>query len=105
MKYVNTEGFENKVKPNERFKNYKDVFNNLVMSENVQTKYSMVSAAISFDSLAVITITKASEREYWLKMYSLKTNTQIFQEKFGGGDNQYIKMKEIAQNAAGTFYA
>ena len=32
MQYVNTDGFETKVKPNERFKNYKNVFNNLVVS-------------------------------------------------------------------------
>jgi len=32
MQYLNTDGFESKVKPNERFKNYKDVFNNLVVS-------------------------------------------------------------------------
>mgnify|MGYP001020665454 CR=1 FL=1 len=74
MKFVNTDGFETKVKPNERFKNYKDVFNNLVVSENVKSMYPIVSAAIAFDSQAVITITKASEREYWCKMYSLKTN-------------------------------
>jgi len=35
MQYLNTDGFEQKVKPNERFKNYKDVFNNLVVSKNV----------------------------------------------------------------------
>jgi hypothetical protein len=67
--------------------------------------YPIVSAAIAFDSQAVITVTKASEREYWVKMYSLKTNKQIFGEKFGGGENQYIKMKEIAQNAVGNKYA
>ena len=58
--------------------------------------YPIVSAAIAFDSQAVITITKKNEREYWCKMYSLKTNLQIFGEKYGGGDNQYIKMKEIS---------
>lgn len=50
MQYLNTEGFETKVKPNERFKNYKDVFNNLVVSENIKTMFPMVSAAIAFDS-------------------------------------------------------
>ena len=50
MECVNTAGFEIKVKPNERFKNYKDVFNNLVVSSNIKTMYPMVSAAIAFDS-------------------------------------------------------
>ena len=74
MKYINTEGFDIKVKPNERFRNYRNVFNNLVVSKNIKSMYPIVSAAISFDSQAVITITKASEHEYWCKMYSLTTN-------------------------------
>jgi len=67
--------------------------------------YPIVSATISFDSKAVITVSKENERTHWIKMYSLITNKQIFVEKFGGGENQYIKMKEIAQNAKGTNYA
>jgi len=50
------------------------VFNNLVVSKSVMSMYPIVSAVIAFDSKAVITITKASEKEYWLKMYSLATD-------------------------------
>ena len=67
--------------------------------------YPVVSIAISFDSKAAITVTKASEREFWIKMYSLTTYEQIFEEQIGGGPKQYIKCKEIVQNEAGTKYA
>ena len=58
--------------------------------------FPIVSVAISFDSKAAITITKKNEQEYWLKMYSLTTYDELFQEKYGGNPNSYIKMKEIA---------
>lgn len=57
--------------------------------------FPVISVAISFDSQAAITVTKASEREFWVKMYSLTTYEQIFEEKIGGGADQYIKCKEI----------
>ena len=72
MIHINTASFDKPVKPNERFKNYRSCFNNLTVSENVPTMYPIVSVAISFDSELVITITKRSEREYWVNMYSLK---------------------------------
>jgi hypothetical protein len=96
MKYINTASFDTQVKPNERFKNYRDCFNKLTVSENVPTMYPIVSVAISFDSKVAITITKRNEREYWIKMYSLKEYTQVFGEMIGGGSDQYIKVKEIA---------
>ena len=85
MKYINTASFDTPVKPNERFKNYRDCFNKLTVSENVATMYPIVSVAISFDSKVAITITKRNEREYWVKMYSLKEYNQVFGEMIGGG--------------------
>ena len=93
--YVNTDGFDIKVRANQRFKNYKNSFNNLIVSRNVSTTDPIMSATISFDSEVIITVNKSSEREYWCNMYSLKTYSQIFKEKYGG-ENQYIKMKEVA---------
>jgi hypothetical protein len=58
--------------------------------------FPIVSVAISFDSKVAITITKKTEREYWIKMYSLLNCKQEFGEMIGGGPNQYIKVKEIA---------
>ena len=105
MKYINTASFDTQVKPNERFKNYRDCFNKLTISQNVATMYPIVSVAISFDSKVAITITKRNEREYWIKMYSLTEYTQVFGEMIGGGSDQYIKVKEIAQNERGDKYA
>ena len=62
MKYINTESFDIPQKPNEFFKYYRDIFNNLVIPKNVMSKFPIVSVAISFDSKVAITITKASER-------------------------------------------
>jgi len=102
---LNTPSFDTKVRPYNQFRSYRDVFNDLVISSNVPTMYPIVSVAISFDSKAAITITKKSESEYWVKMYSLTTLQQLFQEKYGGEPHQYIKMKEVAQNATGDIYA
>ena len=68
------------------------------------SKFPIVSVAISFDSKVAITITKASEREFYMKMYSLTTYELKFAEKIGGESNQYIKCKEITQNEAGNRY-
>ena len=73
MKYINTESFDTKQMPNEFFKYYHDIFNQLLVAKNVMSMFPIVSVAISFDSKVAITITKKSEREFWLKMYSLTT--------------------------------
>ena len=38
-------------------------------------------------------------------MYDLVTFEQVFEEKIGGNEKQYIKCKEIEQNSEGTRYA
>ena len=126
MEFINTDSFDIKQKPNEFFKYYHDIFNQLLIAKNVnedtekkcdpkiplesdKKMFPLVSAAISFDSKVAITISKKSEREFWLKMYSLTasndSNGLVFEEKIGGGENQYIKCKEIVQNEAGNKYA
>jgi hypothetical protein len=47
------------------------------------TKFSIVSMAISNDSTVAITITKAEEYEYWIKMYNLDTKQLVFEEAIG----------------------
>jgi len=49
-KFLNTQGKEVSNKPNERFKNYKDIFNNLLKTTNVTTMYPIVSVMITYDS-------------------------------------------------------
>jgi len=38
-------------------------------------------------------------------MYDINTGELAMEEKFGGQDHQYIKIKEVEQNATGTAYA
>lgn len=85
-------------KPNPRFKNYKHIFNNLVKHSNVKTLYPLVTMCISNDSKVAITITKRNDQEYWVKQYSLETYELVFEEMIGGGDDQYIKCKEVEQS-------
>ena len=60
---------------------------------------------ISNDSKMAITITKESERASWVKMYCLESQTLKFQERIGGGEQQYIKLKEIEQTDDGQMFA
>jgi hypothetical protein len=70
----------------------------LTRSNKVETMYPLVNCIITYDSKLAITVTKKSDREYYVKHYSLETYNQSFEEKFGGLPESYIKMKEIAQN-------
>ena len=102
---LNTFNFDKKVRPNENFFKYRNIFNNLVISQGVKTESALVSMAISFDSKVAIAITKSFEYEYQIEMFDLKTTEKVFEEKVGGDPDQYIKMKELAQNEVGDKYA
>jgi len=82
-------------KPNPRFKNHRELFGNLLKTTEVTTMYSICSVIISFDSTRGITVTKKSEKEYYVKMYDLETYEMTFEEKIGGNDTDYIKVKEV----------
>ena len=84
MAYVNTTGYEIIQKPNVRFKRYSSQFHNLVIYHSVPTLYPLVTTSISNDSARVITVTKKSEREYYVKMYNLISKELVFEEKIGG---------------------
>lgn len=94
LSYLNTQGETVMNKPNPRFKNYSDVFKNLVKSSNVKTMYPIVSMIISYDSTIAMTVTKKDDKEYYVKQYSLETYDLTFEEKIGGQEEQYIKLKE-----------
>ena len=93
------------MKPNKRFKNYNDLFSGLTKSKNVTTLYPIVSCMITYDSKRAVTVTKKDDREYYVKQYSLETYALLFEEMVGGGPNQYIKLKEVEQSAAGNEHA
>ena len=105
MTYVNTQGVTVTNKPNPRFKNYSGVFKNLVKSTNVVTMWPIVSMIITYDSSKAITVTKANDREYFVKQYDLESYDLTFEEKIGGGQDQYIKLKEVEQSPDGKKYA
>ena len=87
------------------FKNNRAHFDNLLEQKEVPTLYPIQTIIISYNSKWAITTSKASEREYWVRLFSLKTYEQGFSEKFGNGMTDYIKMKEVEQNPSGTKYA
>lgn len=107
------------IKPNKRFKNFNDVFSGLTRSKNVLTAHPIISCVMTYNSKSAITVMKASDREYWIKQYSLETNQQTFEEKVGSmsekeiedpegffnGREPYIKLKEVKQNSNGTKFA
>ena len=95
LTYVNTQGVTVQNKPNPRFKNYSGVFKNLVKSTNVTTMWPIVSMIITYDSSKAITVTKKDDREYYVKQYDLESYELTFEEKIGGGPEQYIKLKEV----------
>lgn len=94
-KYVNTQGIEISNRPNPRFKNYRNLFDNLLKISDVTTMYPICSVMITYDSSKAITVTKKDDREYYIKMYSLESYDMVFEEKIGGEPSDYIKLKEV----------
>jgi len=66
-----------------------------VKSSNVVTMYPIVSMIITYDSSKAVTVTKRNDREYYIKQYDLESYDLTFEEKIGGGEDQYIKLKEV----------
>jgi hypothetical protein len=60
---------------------------------------------ITYDSTKTVTVTKKSDSEYYVKQYDLETYQLTFEEKIGGKEEQYIKLKEVEQTADGKKYA
>jgi len=92
-------------KPNPRFKNYRELFNNLIKTTEVVTMYPIVSCIITYDSSKAVTVTKRNPQEYYVKMYDLESYDLVFEELIGGKDTDYIKLKEVEQTWAGKYFA
>ena len=75
---------DQEVKPNLRFKNFTDIFSSLTKQKNLVTLYPIVSCMITYNSRSAVTVTKKSDREYYVKQYSLESYKQTFEEKIGG---------------------
>jgi hypothetical protein len=105
MSRVNTEGNVVSLNPNPRFKNYSEVFKNLLKQSNVPTTFPICSMIITYDSTKVIAVTKKDDSEQYIRQYDLETYKMTFSEKFGGKEDDYIKMKEVEQSSDGKNYA
>ena len=57
----NEEESDLSMKPNARFKNYKEIFDNLTKHANIKTQYSIISIMLSYDSTRAITVVKKDE--------------------------------------------
>ena len=62
---------------------------------NVVTMWPIVSVMITYNSKYAVTVTKKNDEEYFVKQYSLANYQLQFEEKIGGGRDDYIKLKEV----------
>jgi hypothetical protein len=91
---------------NIRLEQYSDIFTNLINYKTITTVYPITTMIIANDSSAALVISKANEYTSYIKQYSLKDYTVIFNEELGGDKSKdFIKCKEIEQNNVGTKYA
>ena len=60
-------------KPNPRFRNYTNIFKDLVKQNNIVTMYPIVSMIITYDSTKAVTVTKKNDQTYYVKQYDLET--------------------------------
>ena len=89
------------LEPNKRFKHFKETFANLTKSKNVITMYPIVTCIITYNSKSVLTVTRKSDREYYIKQYSLESYELTMAEMIGGEPDSYIKAKDVVQNSDG----
>jgi len=93
-------------KPDPRFSNYRNLFNNLVKTSKVPTTYPISSVIITFDSSKAVTVTKHNDYDWYrVEMYNLETGEPCFEEQIGGAETDYIKLKEVEQNSRGDHFA
>lgn len=59
------------------------------------TQHPIITCMISYDSTRAICVTKKGEREYYIQMFDLESFQMTFEEKIGGGPDDYIKLKEV----------
>lgn len=93
------------MKPNNRFVNYQNIFQNLIKTTFVPTNAPIVSCELTRDSTRSILIMKNSEFEFFVVMYDLESQNITFKEKVGGKPHQYIKLNQVTQNESGTLFA
>jgi hypothetical protein len=95
LDYRDDSGLKMKFKPNARFEVYSKLFTNLLQENDVATMYPIQTMAMTQDSTRAITVTKRDDCESYVKMYNMQTQELSFEEKIGGGPEQFIRVKEV----------
>ena len=57
--------------------------------------FPIISCMITYNSKAVVTVSKRNDQEYWVKIYDLVSYELLFEEQIGGNPKNYIKLKEV----------
>ena len=60
---------------------------------------------ITYDSTRVIAVTKKDDTEYYIRQFCLLSFQLVVSERYGGTEESYIKLKDVAQNSTGDKYA
>jgi hypothetical protein len=116
--YVADKGSSAEVKPCASMLKHKNTFSQLLVANEVVTKFPIISMIINYESTRTLTLTygipaeddndedveKGIEGAYWIKQYSLSTYKLEFQEILGGKKKDFMKCKEIEQSPLGDKY-
>ena len=105
VKFLNTSGQYVAMKTHPRLNNHRNLFKNLLKQTEIKLCDPVVSMVISQDSTKAISISKESDMMYCISQHDLESYEETFSEHLGGGENDYIKCKEIAQNKEGNLFA
>jgi hypothetical protein len=80
------EGFRSKFAP------YRDIINNLTISQNIETEEDIIYCSVSNDSSTILLVLQEDDENYCVKQYDTDTLKVKFTKQLSG---EYIKAKEI----------
>ena len=83
------------LKGNTQFKNYRQIFDDMLKESRIITEYPISTCMISYDSKRAVQVQKKGEREYRMQMFDLESYQKTFDEMVGGQEGDYIKIKDI----------
>lgn len=83
------------LKSNAQFKNYRQIFDDMLKESRIMTEFPILTCMISYDSKRTVQVQKKGEREYRIQMFDLESYEMTFDEAVGGQETDYIKIKDI----------
>ena len=78
-----------------------DLFKDLTIRESIKTKFTVISAIISYDSKLTIAILRDCHERCYVKAYSLTDYHEVFSVVFEG---EVINMNLVEQNDEGSIF-